>query len=210
MQLTAYLVQSSEIISNVPFVCPLRPSTRPIRKQGATDTTGRVGDANAANVSQAANDLEFCVTDANISLAMLWRERVTQMTQRRKIVGPSPAPAEGKALTAMAQNRGAFPGAGRRQSAHGHGQNKTGLSRPSAGCPNRQHWAVAQLCAPAPQCDPESLAIARKLLPRKGRCQRCSSVISTIGFDMLLSVKTMDVSSDTRDGCGLIAACSLV
>jgi hypothetical protein len=150
--------------------------------------TGRAGDANAANVTQAANALAFCVTDANISPAMLWRERVTQMTQ----------------------NRGSFPGAGRRQSAHGRGQNKTGRDWPSAGRPNRQHWAVAQLCAPAPQCDPESLAIARKLLPRKGRCQRCSSVISTIGFDMLLSVKTMDVSSDTRDGCGLIAACSLV
>jgi hypothetical protein len=56
--------------------------------------TGRAGDANAANVTQAANDLAFCVTDANISLAMTWRERVTQMTQRRKIAGPPPAAAE--------------------------------------------------------------------------------------------------------------------
>jgi hypothetical protein len=42
-------------------------------------------------VTQAASDLAFCVTDAILLLATTWRDRVTQVRQRRKIAGLSPA-----------------------------------------------------------------------------------------------------------------------
>jgi hypothetical protein len=84
---------SGELWTPAPSAEAHRRLVRSISEHGSIGTKGQAGDASAEPVTRATSDLAFCVTDAILLLAMTWRDRVTQVTQRRKIAGLSPAAA---------------------------------------------------------------------------------------------------------------------